>query len=132
MGSLAMPFPLYLRLRTELAQFTRGFGLARGRRTSSRKQRMVLKLPRRCSGFQRTADVERGDPARGLPACNACHGFNSGSPIETPSLSRQNKEYLASQLHAFKSSDRRNDIYTRMRGIAFGDRPCPSRVRSLR
>jgi cytochrome c553 len=62
--------------------------------------------------------VERGDPARGLPACNACHGFNSGGPIETPSLSRQNKEYLASQLHAFKSSDRRNDIYTRMRSIA--------------
>jgi len=62
--------------------------------------------------------VERGDPARGLPACNACHGFNSGGPIETPSLSRQNKEYLAGQLHAFKSSDRRNDIYTRMRSIA--------------
>ena len=62
--------------------------------------------------------VERGDPARGLPACNACHGFNSGGPIETPSLSRQNKEYLASQLHAFQTSDRRNDIYTRMRSIA--------------
>jgi cytochrome c553 len=62
--------------------------------------------------------VERGDPARGLPACNACHDFNSGGPIETPSLSRQNKEYLAGQLHAFKSSDRRNDIYTRMRSIA--------------
>jgi cytochrome c553 len=62
--------------------------------------------------------VERGDPVRGLPACNACHGFNSGGPIETPSLSRQNKDYLASQLHAFKSSERRNDIYTRMRSIA--------------
>ena len=62
--------------------------------------------------------VDRGHPARGLPACNACHGFNSGGPIETPSLSRQNKEYLASQLHAFKSSDRRNDIYTRMSSIA--------------
>jgi cytochrome c553 len=62
--------------------------------------------------------VERGDPVRGLPACNACHGFNSGGPIETPSLSRQNKEYLANQLHAFKSNSRRNDIYTRMRSIA--------------
>jgi cytochrome c553 len=62
--------------------------------------------------------VERGDPARGLPACNACHGFHSGGPLETPSLSRQNKEYLASQLQAFKSNDRRNDIYTRMRSIA--------------
>jgi cytochrome c553 len=62
--------------------------------------------------------VERGDPARGLPACNACHGATAGGPIETPTLSRQNQEYLAQQLHAFKSGDRRNDIYTRMRSIA--------------
>ena len=62
--------------------------------------------------------VERGDPSRELPACNACHGFNSGGPIETPSLSQQNKEYLARQLHAFKNNDRRNDIYTRMRSVA--------------
>src|SRR5271157_1832486 len=62
--------------------------------------------------------VERGDPARGLPACNACHGSNSGGPIETPALSRQSNEYLASQLRAFKSGARRNDIYTRMRSVA--------------
>jgi cytochrome c553 len=62
--------------------------------------------------------VERGDPARGLPACNACHGANAGGPIEAPTLSRQNQDYLARQLHAFKSGDRRNDIYTRMRSIA--------------
>jgi cytochrome c553 len=62
--------------------------------------------------------VERGDPARGLPACNACHGPNAGGPLETPTLSRQNQEYLARQLQAFKSGERRNDIYTRMRSIA--------------
>jgi cytochrome c553 len=62
--------------------------------------------------------VERGDPARGLPACNACHGATAGGPIETPTLSRQSQDYLAAQLHAFKSGDRRNDIYTRMRSIA--------------
>jgi cytochrome c553 len=62
--------------------------------------------------------VERGDPARGLPACNACHGSNSGGPIETPELSRQSSEYVASQLRAFKSGTRRNDIYTRMRSVA--------------
>jgi cytochrome c553 len=62
--------------------------------------------------------VERGDPARGLPACNACHGSNSGGPIETPALSRQSNEYVASQLRAFKSGARRNDIYTRMRSVA--------------
>jgi cytochrome c553 len=61
--------------------------------------------------------VERGDPARGLPACNACHGSNSGGPIEAPALSRQSNEYLASQLRAFKSGARRNDIYTRMRSV---------------
>lgn len=62
--------------------------------------------------------VERGDPARGLPACNACHASNAGGPIETPALSRQSKDYLATQLHAFKSRDRHNDIYTRMRSVA--------------
>jgi cytochrome c553 len=62
--------------------------------------------------------VERGDPARGLPACNACHGPNAGGPLETPTLSRQNQQYLARQLQAFKSGERRNDIYTRMRSIA--------------
>jgi cytochrome c553 len=62
--------------------------------------------------------VERGDPVRQLPACNACHGFNAGGPIETPTLSHQNKEYLARQLQAFKDGTRRNDIYTRMRSVA--------------
>jgi cytochrome c553 len=62
--------------------------------------------------------VERGDPSRGLPACNSCHGYNAGGPIETPTLSHQNREYLARQMHAFRSGDRRNDIYTRMRSVA--------------
>ncbi len=62
--------------------------------------------------------VERGDPARSLPACNSCHGFNAGGPVESPTLSHQNREYLARQLHAFKTGDRRNDIYTRMRSVA--------------
>jgi cytochrome c553 len=62
--------------------------------------------------------VERGDPARKLPACNSCHGFNAGGPIETPTLSHQNKEYLARQLRAFRDGSRRNDIYTRMRSVA--------------
>ena len=59
-----------------------------------------------------------GDPARGLPACNSCHGFSAGGPIETPTLSHQNKEYLARQLRAFKDGSRRNDIYTRMRSVS--------------
>ncbi|WP_262273217.1 c-type cytochrome [Microvirga yunnanensis] len=62
--------------------------------------------------------VERGDPSRGLPACNSCHGFNAGGPVETPTLSHQNREYLARQMHAFKTGDRKNDIYTRMRSVS--------------
>ena len=62
--------------------------------------------------------VERGDPARGLPACNSCHGATAGGPMETPTLSHQNREYLARQLRAFKTAERRNDIYTRMRSVA--------------
>jgi len=62
--------------------------------------------------------VARGDPARGIPACNACHGDQSGGPVEAPRISRQSMEYLAAQLKAFKSSARKNDIYSRMRSVA--------------
>jgi cytochrome c553 len=62
--------------------------------------------------------VEKGDPARSLPACNACHGATAGGPIETPTIAQQNKNYLANQLRAFKDGTRRNDIYTRMRSVA--------------
>jgi cytochrome c553 len=62
--------------------------------------------------------VERGDPARALPACNACHSPTAGGPLETPNLARQNRDYLAAQLTAYRAGERRNDIYTRMRSIA--------------
>jgi cytochrome c553 len=62
--------------------------------------------------------VQKGDPARSLPACNSCHGPTAGGPIETPTLARQNRDYLAAQLRAYKSGGRRNDIYTRMRSVA--------------
>jgi cytochrome c553 len=62
--------------------------------------------------------VARGDPARGLPACNACHGDQSGGPVEAPRLTHQGTQYLAAQLRAFKSGARKNDIYSRMRSVA--------------
>jgi cytochrome c553 len=62
--------------------------------------------------------VQKGDPARSLPACNSCHGPTAGGPIETPTLARQNRAYLAAQLRAYRSAERRNDIYTRMRSVA--------------
>jgi cytochrome c553 len=62
--------------------------------------------------------VEKGDPARSLPACNSCHSPTAGGPIETPTIARQNRDYLAAQLRVFKTGERRNDIYTRMRSVA--------------
>ena len=62
--------------------------------------------------------VQRGDIARGVPACSSCHGLNSGGPLETPSLGGQRAEYTTAQLRAFRSGQRRNDIYHRMRAAA--------------
>src|SRR5215217_5662650 len=49
--------------------------------------------------------VEKGDPARSLPACNSCHGLTAGGPIESPTLKNQNKDYLARQLQTFRSAE---------------------------
>lgn len=62
--------------------------------------------------------VNRGDPARGIPPCNSCHGGGVGGPIETPTLSGQQQEYLVAQLKRFRSGERGNDVYRRMRDIA--------------
>jgi cytochrome c553 len=62
--------------------------------------------------------AEDGDPARGLPACAACHGARAGGPIETPTLAGQREEYLLAQLQAYAKGERHNDVYARMRGIA--------------
>lgn len=59
-----------------------------------------------------------GDPARGLPACESCHSPRAGGPIETPVLFGQSREYFSAQLLAFRSGERRNDIYARMRSVA--------------
>jgi cytochrome c553 len=64
--------------------------------------------------------VHRGDPSRGIPACNGCHGGGVGGPIETPTLTGQHQEYLAAQLKLYRSGERRNDVYRRMREIASG------------
>ena len=76
----------------------------------------AAQLPAAAAGIEEL--VARGDPARRIPACNACHGDQSGGPTEAPRLSRQSREYLAAQLHAFKAGERRNDIYSRMRSAA--------------
>jgi len=62
--------------------------------------------------------VRQGDSARGLPACDSCHNPFSGGPVETPVLFAQTKDYLRAQLQAYKTGERKNDLYHRMRHIA--------------
>ena len=63
--------------------------------------------------------VERGDPARGLPACNSCHGVQcrrsdrDPDPVASePGISR------CAAAAPSRAASRRNDIYTRMRSVA--------------
>ena len=62
--------------------------------------------------------VQRGDSSRDLPPCGSCHGRRAGGPIETPTLTAQNRGYLAQQLRFYRSAQRHNDIYHRMRSVA--------------
>ena len=48
----------------------------------------------------------KGDAARGIVACITCHGAAGNSTIPAnPNLAAQPHEYLAEQLHAFRSKD---------------------------
>lgn len=62
--------------------------------------------------------AKEGDSHRRLPACLACHTNNVGGPIETPVITGQGKDYLLTQLNAFASGQRTNDVYGRMRDVA--------------
>lgn len=64
--------------------------------------------------------IHRGDPARKLAPCESCHARGVGGPHETPVIAGQNAAYLERQLLAFKSGERRNDVYRRMREISAG------------
>lgn len=83
-----------------------------------------LEAPRWDRTWVRTATMQaeglalRGDSQRGLAACESCHSPRAGGPIETPVLFGQATEYFTAQMLAFKSGDRRNDVYARMRSIA--------------
>ena len=62
--------------------------------------------------------IYRGDPARQIPPCESCHARGAGGPPEASVLAGQNAEYIERQLHAYKSGQRRNDVYQRMRNIS--------------
>jgi cytochrome c553 len=74
---------------------------------------------------QKTVDDEtiarlifRGDPRRYIPPCEGCHARGVGGPPEAPVIVGQNAAYFERQLLAYRSGERRNDVYRRMRDIA--------------
>jgi cytochrome c553 len=73
--------------------------------------------------------VEKGDTARAIPACAACHEARAGGPLETPTLTGQYPPYVESQLKAYAEGRRRNDLYGRMRRIA--KQLTPQEIREL-
>ncbi|MGY6275398.1 c-type cytochrome [Methylomonas sp. MgM2] len=63
--------------------------------------------------------VKDGDRNRILPPCEVCHAANGkGQDLDMPALSGQNASYTTATLKAFKSGERHNDVYSRMRLIA--------------
>lgn len=63
--------------------------------------------------------VSQGDGKRILPPCFSCHGgAGQGEKMDIPALAGQQADYFVNTLMAYKSGERHNDIYSRMRLIA--------------
>ena len=63
--------------------------------------------------------VLHGDPARGIPACYTCHGYNGrGLPDTYPMTGGQRYVYLVNQLKKWRSKERHNDPEGMMRAVA--------------
>lgn len=63
--------------------------------------------------------VYEGDSKRTLTPCYLCHGKDGkGEKMDTPALAGQQAEYFAQTLKAYKSGERHNDIFSRMRLIS--------------
>jgi cytochrome c553 len=61
--------------------------------------------------------VRDGDPMRNVGACASCHSPNV-QRTATPTLDGMNQDYLRTQLQAFHSGTRANDINRQMRNAA--------------
>lgn len=62
--------------------------------------------------------AREGDPARGIPGCDSCHGAAKSGPEGAPLLVGQPLPYIERQLKAFTTAARGNDLFQRMRTIA--------------
>jgi cytochrome c553 len=61
--------------------------------------------------------VARGAPMRNIPTCSSCHG-TTDAKLGAPWLDGQSAVYIKTQLQAFATGARRNDISEQMRNIA--------------
>lgn len=63
--------------------------------------------------------VLQGDGKRLLPPCASCHGAHGeGALVDVPALAGQSAPYLTATMHAYRTGQRANDIYARMRSMA--------------
>lgn len=63
--------------------------------------------------------VTQGDGKRLLPPCASCHGARGeGAVVDVPALAGQSAPYLKATMHAYRTGQRANDIYARMRSMA--------------
>jgi len=63
--------------------------------------------------------VFKGDPKRMLKPCASCHGRGGeGSQRDSAAITGLRRSYFVATMQAFKTDDRTNDIYSRMRVIA--------------
>ncbi|NBT45571.1 MAG: cytochrome c4, partial [Gammaproteobacteria bacterium] len=63
--------------------------------------------------------VHRGDPRRILPPCAACHERDGrGQKIDVPAIRGQSSAYLEKTLKDYKSGQRHNDLFGRMRALS--------------
>ncbi len=65
-----------------------------------------------------SALAHEGDPVRGIPSCESCHGPSRGGPEGAPLLLGQSAPYIERQLQHFAGGQRHNDVFKRMRTIA--------------
>jgi cytochrome c553 len=66
--------------------------------------------------------VHHGAPMRNIPPCATCHG-EIDHKVGSPWLEGESAVYLRTQLEAFASGTRHNDISEQMRNIARGMTP---------
>ena len=61
--------------------------------------------------------LARGNDARGIPACAACHGNDLGGTDDVPSLAGKSPSYVARQLYDFRSGARSGPSAEAMKAV---------------